>query len=84
MKTIFSAIAVIDWIVHGAVGEKFFGSLGCAPSNMCMDLNDLAISLIGLYIGFELLIAPKSAALYGLHRLVLPGDTSTFLGRIAK
>lgn len=73
VKTVCSAFAFIAWCGLLMRWNTLIKSGECSPMTEC-DLGWVIVaSLVGLYLGLELLVAPESAALYLLTNLVFRG-----------
>ncbi len=76
VKTYCSAIAVAVWCILVYQRSALGMSGKCDSGTLCDPVTLILISLVGLYIFLELLIAPESAALYILGKTLSRGRTS--------
>lgn len=76
VKTICSVIAVVAWCVLVYQRSALGMSGKCDTGTPCDPVTLILISLAGLYISLELLIAPEFAALYILSKTLSRGRTS--------
>ena len=76
VKTTFSFAAFVGWcvLVYQRSALGMFGK--CDTGTLCDPVTLIAISLVGLYISLELLIAPESAALYIISKTLSRGCSS--------
>lgn len=81
-KTICSVIAVAAWLMLIYQRSAVFSSGDCHPGAPCDLVTSISISLVGLYISLELLIAPESAAIYLLSKTLSRGRSSPEEGRM--
>ena len=82
VKTICSVIAVIAWLILIYQRSALVSSGNCDAGAPCDLATSISISLVGLYISLELLIAPKFAAIYLLSNTLSRGRSSPEGGRI--
>ena len=82
IKATCSAITLIAFGLIVLYRNSLLLTDECNLSTTCMYQVELLLSLIGLCLGLELLIAPKSAALYILYKSVLPKQISPFSARL--
>ncbi len=54
----------------------------CNLNTACISQVELVLGLISLYIGLEMLITPKSAAMYVLYNSILPGRMPLIFARL--
>ena len=76
VKTICSVIAVIAWLILIYQRSALGMSGKCDSGTLCDLATSISISLVGLYISLELLIAPESAAIYLLSKTLSRGRSS--------
>ncbi len=72
IKVICSALATMTWFILAFYRSMSISSGEFEIDSVQVSLLGLALGLVGLYIGVELLIAPESAALYILYNTALP------------
>ncbi len=83
MKTGCSAIAVVTWCVLVFRRGGLISSGKCEMGTPCDLALLIVMSLVGLYIFLELLVAPESAALYILSKAIRRGRSSSDGARAA-
>jgi hypothetical protein len=82
VKTICSVITVVAWCALVYQRSALFSSGNCDAGAPCDLATSISLSLVGLYISLELLIAPKSAAIYLLSKTLSRDRSSPEGGRI--
>lgn len=82
VKMACSAIAVVAWCILIYQRSALISSGECDSGTLCDLEATIFISLVGLYISLELLIAPESTALYLLSKTLSRGRSSPGEGRI--
>jgi hypothetical protein len=82
VKTIISVAALVGWVLLVHQRSALFSSGSCDAGASCDLVTSISISLVGLYISLELLIAPQSAALYLLSKTLSRGRASPEGGRV--
>ncbi len=72
VKVACSALAIVMWLILASYRSQSISLGEYGIYSVQVSLIGIALGLVGLYIGGELLIAPESAALYILYNAVLP------------
>jgi hypothetical protein len=72
VKIFCSAIVLATWVILVIYRSSLLLTGECNLGTPCMNQVELVLSLIAVYIGLELFIIPKSAAMFVLYNSILP------------